>query len=53
MGSGARDTILFLAGLLGVLHQTVISDMAQWPLLVTFSAMMGLPVVLRKDEGGK
>lgn len=46
-----RDATLFVAGLLGVLHETVIYDAERPSLLVLFAAMMGLPAFLAKDNG--
>jgi hypothetical protein len=49
-----RDVVLFVSGLLGVLHETLIWDgNERVSLLFLFGGMMGLPVFLRKDEGGK
>lgn len=45
-----RDTILFCAGLLGVLYQTVVEHADRPVLLALFGAMMGLPVFLGRDE---
>jgi hypothetical protein len=47
----SRDTVLFSAGLLGVLHETLFTDGERASLLFLFAAMMGLPVFLRRDEG--
>lgn len=49
----SRDTVLFTAGLLGVLHETVISTQDRPTLLLLFAAMMGLPAFLRADEARK
>jgi hypothetical protein len=45
-----RDTILFTGGLMGVLHETLLTDGERHSLLMLFAGMMGLPVFLRKDE---
>ena len=45
-----RDRTLFLGGLLGVVHETVISDVERPTLLLLFAAMLGLPAFLRADE---
>lgn len=45
-----RDTILFTAGLLGVLYQTVVEHIDRPVLLALFGTMMGLPVFLGRDE---
>lgn len=49
-----RDIVLFTGGLLGVVHETLISSVERPTLLILFAAMMGLPAFLRKsdeDEG--
>lgn len=45
-----RDPVLFAVGLAGIAHQTLVADMVQWELLLTFGAMLGLPLPLRADE---
>lgn len=45
-----RDGILFTAGLLGVVYETVVSKTDRPTLLLLFAAMMGLPAFLNKDE---
>lgn len=45
-----RDVVLFLAGLAGVFHETVIAATERPTLLLMFAAMMGLPAFLRTDE---
>jgi hypothetical protein len=45
-----RDMTLFLAGLAGVFHETVIGTADRPTLLILFAAMMGLPAFLRSDE---
>jgi hypothetical protein len=45
-----RDPILFVAGLAGIAHQTLIAPEVQWELLLAFMAMLGLPLPLRADE---
>lgn len=49
----SRDGVLFAAGLLGVLHETVLSTEDRPTLLLLFAAMMGLPAFLRADEARK
>lgn len=49
----SRDAILFSAGLFGVLHETVLSEVDRPSLLVLFAGMMGLPLYLRKNGNGK
>lgn len=52
-----RDIALFLAGLAGVAHETLIAKVERPTLLLLFAAMLGLPAFLRADEkrehGGK
>lgn len=45
-----RDALLFLGGLAGVFHETVISSTERPTLLILFAAMMGLPAFLRQDD---
>lgn len=49
----SRDTVLFVAGLLGVGHETLLQDAERPALLVLFGGMMGLPAFLRADESRK
>lgn len=49
MSKNARDSILFFAGLAGVIHQTLIGPVEP-TLLLLFAGMMGLPAVIRADE---
>jgi hypothetical protein len=44
-----RDVILLIAGLSGILHETVIENSERPTLLMLFAAMIGLPAFLRKD----
>lgn len=46
----SRDIVLFVAGLLGVLHETLFTNGDRQFLLIIFAGMMGLPVFIRKDE---
>ena len=46
----SRDSILFVSGLAGVAHETLAGTTERPYLLITFAAMMGLPLVLRSDE---
>lgn len=41
-----RDLTLFVAGLLGVMHETLVSRVERPSLLLIFAAMMGLPAFL-------
>ena len=45
-----RDPILFLSGLAGVMHETLLARTERPTLLLLFAAMMGLPAFLRADE---
>jgi hypothetical protein len=45
-----RDLVLFIAGLLGVLHETVLSTAERPTLLILFAAMLGLPLFLQKGD---
>ena len=45
-----RDTILFLSGLGGIIHETFFTHLDRPDLLVLFMAMVGLPAFLRQDE---
>lgn len=45
-----RNFTLFMSGLLGVAHETLLTTTDRPSLIVAFSAMMGLPAVLGKDE---
>lgn len=42
--------VLFVVGLLGVGHETLVSDADRPTLLLLFAAMIGLPAFLRQDE---
>lgn len=58
LGGISRDTVLFVAGLGGIAHETLLSNGVERPtLLFLFGAMCGLPLFLRADErtrgGGK
>lgn len=45
-----RNLTLFLSGLAGVAHETIITASERPSLLIVFTAMMGLPAVIRRDE---
>lgn len=49
----SRDSLLFAGGLLGVLHETLFTNVERPSLLVLFGGMMGLPAFLRADEKRK
>lgn len=46
----SRHAILFVAGLGGVLHETLFTSAERPTLLILFAAMMGLPVVMSADQ---
>jgi hypothetical protein len=46
----SRDSILFFAGLAGILHETVRDGVERPSLLLLFATMAGLPAFLRLDE---
>lgn len=48
-----RDISLFVAGLAGVAHETLVSHAERPTLLLLYAAMLGLPAFLRSDEKGK
>lgn len=50
-----RDVLLFVGGMAGVLHETVIATAERPTLLILFAAMMGLPAFLpsREDRAEK
>jgi hypothetical protein len=48
-----RDAVLFVGGLAGVAHETVIATAESPTLLILFASMMGLPAFLQKDEKSK
>jgi hypothetical protein len=45
-----RDLVLFIVGLLGVLHETVLTTTERPTLLILFGACMGLPLFLQKGD---
>ncbi len=49
LSPAVRDTILFIAGLAGIIFVTVTEGGDRPTLLVLFSAMIGLPAFLRSD----
>ena len=47
-----RDTVLFVVGLAGIVHEAFVRTGDTRPeFLMLFAAMVGLPVALRRDEG--
>jgi len=52
-GRLSRDTLLFLIGLLGIVHETLLTSGPERPtLLLIFAAFMGLPLALGVDRKG-
>lgn len=45
----ARDILLFLGGLAGVAHETLLQHSDRPTLLILFAAMMGLPAFLQSE----
>lgn len=45
-----QKSVLFVVGLLGVAHETLIGESERPTLLLLFAAMVGLPAFLAKDE---
>lgn len=45
-----RDVALFVGGLAGVAHETLVAKSERPTLLLLFAAMMGLPAFLRADD---
>lgn len=45
-----RDGALFIGGLLGIAHETLIASSERPTLIFAFMAMVGLPAFLRADE---
>lgn len=45
-----RDAALFMGGMAGVFHETVLQTGERPTLLILFAAMMGLPAFLRADQ---
>jgi hypothetical protein len=49
-GIQIRSTVLFAAGLAGLVHETLWSASERPTLLIMFAAMMGLPLFLKADK---
>lgn len=50
MNATFRDIALFVVGMAGIAHETLISAHAQQSLLIVFAAMVGLPFVIRGER---
>ena len=48
-----RATTLYIVGLLGIAHETLVSEGDRPTLLLLFAAMIGLPSFLGRDEAKK
>ena len=48
-----REIVLFIGGAAGVCYETLGKANPDPSLLVVFAGMMGLPIMLHKDEGKK
>lgn len=46
----SRDSVLFVAGMGGIINETFFHNIERPTLLILFGAMVGLPVFLRTDE---
>lgn len=49
----SRDIVLFIGGLIGVMHETAFAEIERPTLLILFAAMMGLPAFLQQDKNEK
>lgn len=47
-----REIILFVGGVAGIAYETIGKSNPDPSLLVVFAGMMGLPIMLHKDERG-
>ena len=45
-----RDLVLFVAGLVGLAHETLVQETERPVLIAAFLVMMGLPAFFRLDE---
>jgi hypothetical protein len=45
-----RNVLLFLGGLAGVVHETLLASSERPTLLILFAAMLGLPAFLKSPE---
>lgn len=49
----SRDAVIFITGIVGIVHEIFFSEADRPYLVVLFAAMIGLPAFLRIDERGK
>lgn len=45
-----RDAVIFIVGLIGIIHEAFFTSGDRPTLLILFAAMIGLPAFLRLDE---
>lgn len=45
-----RDVLLFIGGMAGIVHETLLAPTERPTLLLLFAAMVGLPAFLRADD---
>jgi hypothetical protein len=48
-----RDTVLFVVGMAGIIHEMALTNVDRPYLLVLFGAMVGLPVFIRSTDEKK
>lgn len=48
-----RGVLLFICGMAGIAHQTLVADLEKPQLLLLFGGMIGLPVVLNREPKPK
>lgn len=46
----SRDSILFLVGIIGIIHEVFLTSLDRPDVLILFLALVGLPAFLRGDE---
>jgi hypothetical protein len=49
----SRDVVIFVIGIVGILHEIFLSVTDRPYLIILFGAMIGLPAFLRIDERGR
>lgn len=49
-GKALRDWLIFTAGMLGIVYETVVEKADRPTLIILFASMVGLPAFLRGDE---
>lgn len=48
-----EKSVLYVFGLLGIIHETLVADIERPTLLLAFLAMIGLPTFLPSKDGPK